>query len=326
MKTKTIVALLSLALCCVSSARAESLEWARQFGTSTSDEGQGVSADGLGNVYISGQTFGDLGGPNAGEYDAFLSKYDAGGTLEWTQQFGTSSWDSGLLVSADGLGNVYITGGTYGSLGGPNAGGRDAFLSKYDAGGTLQWTQQFGTSSSDEGRGVSADGLGNVYISGLTEGDLGGPNAGYNDAFIRKYDASGTLQWTQQFGTSNSDSSLDASADGLGSVYIAGKINGDPELYLGEADAFISKYDASGTLEWTQQFGSAEYDLAGAVSADGLGNVYISGYTDGSLGGPNAGGSDAFVAKFGAPVPEPSSVMLLACGVVAGLIWWRRKK
>ena len=40
-----------------------------------------MSADGLGNVYISGYTDGSLGGPNAGGYDAFVSKYDAAGTL-----------------------------------------------------------------------------------------------------------------------------------------------------------------------------------------------------------------------------------------------------
>ena len=39
----------------------------------------------------------------------------------------------------------------------------------------------------DASRGVSADGLGNVYISGYTGGDLGGPNAGDIDAFVAKY-------------------------------------------------------------------------------------------------------------------------------------------
>ena len=106
----------------------------------------GVSADGLGNVYISGWTDGSLGGTNAGGCDAFLSKYDASGTLEWTRQLGTSEYDMSYGVSADGLGNVYISGDTEGSLEGTNAGGSDAFLSKYDASGTLEWTQQLGTS------------------------------------------------------------------------------------------------------------------------------------------------------------------------------------
>jgi hypothetical protein len=88
------------------------------------------------------------------------------------------------------------------------------------------------------------------------------------------------------------------------------------------------------------------------VSADGLGNVYISGYTEGSLGGTNAGGTDAFVAKITDPllgdvnfdgdvngldvdpfvaavvggtqaIPEPSTFLLalVALAVVGG---WRK--
>ena len=66
----------------------------------------------------------------------------------------------------------------------------------------FQWTRQLGTSATDVSYGVSADGLGNVYISGYTDGSLGGPNAGGTDAFVSKYDAAGTLQWTRQLGTS----------------------------------------------------------------------------------------------------------------------------
>ena len=195
---------------------AQTLDWARQLGTSDTDISFGVSADGLGNVYISGRTGGSLRGANAGAYDAFLSKYDASGTLLWTEQLGTSDFDISRGVSADGLGNVYISGRTEGSLGGVNAGGYDAFLSKYDATGTLLWTEQLGTSADDVSLGVSADGLGNVYISGFTEGSLGGVNAGFNDAFLSKYDASGTLLWTEQLGTSDWDESWGVSADDLG--------------------------------------------------------------------------------------------------------------
>ncbi|MCI0491519.1 MAG: SBBP repeat-containing protein, partial [Planctomycetes bacterium] len=156
-------------------------------GSTVDDYSQGVSADGLGNVYISGTTLGSLGGPNAGYTDAFVSKYDAAGVLQWTRQLGSGSWDVSWGVSADGLGNVYISGSTGGSLGGPNAGGGDAFVAKYDAAGALKWTEQLGSTVDDYSQGVSADGLGNVYISGYTLGSLGGPNAGSCDAFVAKY-------------------------------------------------------------------------------------------------------------------------------------------
>jgi hypothetical protein len=88
MKTTSVVSFLLLVLCYVSSARGQTLEWTRQLGTSSDDASRGVSADGLGNVYISGITEGSLDGTNAGGWDAFISRYDASGTLEWTRQLG----------------------------------------------------------------------------------------------------------------------------------------------------------------------------------------------------------------------------------------------
>jgi hypothetical protein len=348
---------------------AGTLQWTRQLYSLAAEYSYGVSADGLGSVYITGSTTGSLGGPNAGNVDAFVTKYDAAGTLQWTRQLGTSTRDEGRAVSADGLGNVYIAGHTNGSLGGSG----DAFISKYDTAGVLQWTRQFGTSanSGDWRLGVSADGLGNVYISGHTFGSLGGPNAGGSDAFVSKYDAVGNFLWSRQWGTSASEKSYGVSADGLGSIYISGiafvskydaagnlqwtgqvetspgdfsfgvSADGLGNVYIsgftygsfggpnaGDYDAFVSKYDAAGNFLWTQQLGTVAADYSYGVSADGLGNVYFSGFTSGSLGGLNAGGSDAFVAKIADPiiVPEPSSLLLaLAATGVFSLVGRARR-
>ncbi len=116
-----------------------------------------------------------------------MSKYDAGGSLQWTRQLGTANIDLSNSVSTDGMGNVYLSGKTYGSLGGVNAGLDDAFVSKYDTAGVLQWTQQLGTAIQDESFGVSADGKGNVYLSGMTRGSLGWANEGGVDAFVAKF-------------------------------------------------------------------------------------------------------------------------------------------
>jgi hypothetical protein len=295
-----IIVLAALVTCLISSpncatpARGESVEWVRQLGSPALDYSTEVSADGLGNVYMSGRTHGSLDGSNAGAEDAVVTKYDDAGNLLWTRQLGTPTIDFNTGVSADGLGNVYITGITDGSLGGPYAGVYDAFVSKYSAAGNLLWTRQLGTADDDESFGVSADRLGNVYISGETTGSLGGPNAGTEDVFVSKYSAAGNVLWTRQLGTATSDISYSVSADELGNVYISG-ITGE-EVY----DAFVSKYDAAGNFLWTQQFGATGNDESFSVSADGLGNVYISGSTDGSLDGPNAGSRDAFVSKYDA--------------------------
>jgi hypothetical protein len=251
---------------------AGNLQWTRQSGTEGYDVSLGVSADGLGNVYIGGST------PGSGSFDPFLSKYDAAGTLQWTTRL-DPHYATGRSVSADGLGNVHIS-GTFED----NAGHTYAFVNMYNAAGNLLWTRLLGTGSYDISLGASADGLGNVYISGSTHGNLGGPNAGPSDAFVAKYDVEGNLEWTRQLGTSLSEESTGVSADGLGNVYISGYIHG----LAGPIDAFVTKYDAAGNLQWTRQLGS---HVSHGVSADGRGNVYITGFT---------GGPDAFLSKYDA--------------------------
>ncbi|WP_442483085.1 SBBP repeat-containing protein [Aeoliella sp. SH292] len=276
-------------------------EWTRQLGTSDLDAGSGVSSDGLGNLYITGSTGGALGGAHVGRTDAFLVKYDSGGALLWTRQVATAADDESLGVSADRLGNVYIAGRTNHDLGGTSAGLTDAFLSKYNSEGASLWTRQLGTATYDDGFGVSVDGLGSVYISGRTMGDLGGGNRGSWDAFLSKYDSTGELKWTRQLGSVGSDDGKSISADAFGNVYVTGSTGGSiGEANAGQSDAFVSQYDSDGGLNWTRQVGTGFADYSLGISADGLGNVYFTGRTEGALNGANAGGSDAFVGKFDA--------------------------
>jgi len=219
------------------------LLWIRQFGTSQWDEARGVSADGLGNVYVTGYTQGSLAGPNAGWDDVFVAKYDTDGDLLWSRQLGTSATDLALGVSADSSGNLYVVGCTASSLAGPHEGRDDAFIVKYDGHGNLLWTRQFGTTQWDFARGVSSDGMGNVFVGGGMWESLGGANAGYSDAFVAQYDSDGNLQWIRQLGTSENDSVGGVSTDGLGNVYVAGDTKGSlggPSA--GDYDVFVAKF------------------------------------------------------------------------------------
>ena len=220
--------------------------------------------------------------------------------VEWIKQLGTSSDDNSSGVAVDSSGNVYISGYTYGDLAGTNKGEYDAWVAKYNSSGKLQWKQQLGSSGNDYSLGVTTDSSGNVYISGLTGGALAGTNKGNTDAWLAKYNSSGTLQWKQQLGSSLTDYSFGVATDSSGNVYISGWTTGAlAGKYKGGLDAWVAKYNSSGKLQWTKQLGTSENDDSYGVATDSSGNVYISGSTDGALAGTNKGGfDDAWVAKY----------------------------
>ena len=274
--------------------------WTTQIGTSESDPARGIAVDAGGNSYFTGLTFGDLGGPNQGLCDAFIIACDSSGTQQWIRQIGTSECDAGRGIAVDASGNSYITGETDGDLGGPNQGSWDAFIIKCGSGGTLQWASQIGTSHHDRGRDIAVDVSGNSYITGHTWGDLGGPNQGGADAFLVKYNTSGTVQWARQIGTDTLDWPNGIAVDGSGNSYITGVTEGDlgGPYQGGLGDGFILKYDSGGTFQWARQIGTTERDEARGIAVDGSGNSYVTGHTYGDLGGPSHGGADAFVVKY----------------------------
>ena len=131
---------------------------------------------------------------------------------------------------------------------------------------------------------------------GRTDGTLPGQvSSGSSDAFVRKYDTSGSEVWTRQFGTANIDQAYGVSVDASG-VYVAGATR----LTGTDIDAFVRKYDTSGNEVWTRQFGAlSRLDEAFGISVDASG-VYVGGYTAGTLPGQvSSGGTrDAFVRKY----------------------------
>jgi hypothetical protein len=277
------------------------LKWTRQFGTTAVDYAMGVAVCGSA-IYVVGWTEGALPGQTfLGGQDGFLCKFDASGNLKWTRQFGTSTfeWPRGVAVCGS---SVYVAGDTEGALPGQtHEGGLDAFVCKYDAYGNLKWTRQFGTTGLDVASGVSVSWSG-VYVVGWTAGAFPGAiNEGNTDAFVCKYDVNGNLKWVRQFGTSPHDW-LHAVAVCGSAVYVAGTTGGTlpGQTNAGTWDAFVCKFDASGNLKWTRQFGTTEQDDAFGVAVNGLA-VYVVGWALGALPGQtHEGGFDAYVCKFDA--------------------------
>lgn len=90
-----------------------------QFGTPDWDLAYAISSDGQG-IYVGGCTMGSLGGPNQGNDDAFIRKYDMSMNEEWTAQFGSNLNDVvlGLCVHSS---RVDFSGTTSGTLPGQSS-------------------------------------------------------------------------------------------------------------------------------------------------------------------------------------------------------------
>jgi len=240
--------------------------------------------------------------------NSLLSQTTTSFTQSFTQQLGSSVDEIAYGVATDSSGNVYVSGWTSGGLdGNSSAGSSDLFVVKYNSSGTKQWTQQLGTSSTDEAQGVATDSSDNVYVAVSTSGGLdGNSSAGGWDLFVVKYNSSGTKQWTQQLGTSSQDIqedvAYDIATDASGNSYVVGyTYNGglDGNSPLGGHDPFIVKYDSLGNKQWTKQFGTSSGDDAYAVTTDSSGFIYVAGYTNGGLdGNTSAGSNDLFLVKY----------------------------
>jgi hypothetical protein len=99
----------------------------------------------------------------------------------------------GWGITVNSSDNIYITGTTEGVLdGNTNLGDDDLFLVKYNSSGTKQWIKQFGTPFKDHVRGVMVDSMNNIYLTGFTNGELGGKiNYGRFDVILFKFSPDG---------------------------------------------------------------------------------------------------------------------------------------
>ena len=277
------------------------LKWTRQFGTNKDDHTTGIAVDINKNVYVAGWTEGSLQNTNKGDRDAFVSKYSTKGSVLWTKQFGTSEYDEVSGITTNANGNVYVSGYTYGSLKGTNKGFADAYVRKYNSSGKVLWMRQFGTQKQEKASSIAVDTNGNVYMAGHTWGNLKGANLGGEDAFIRKYGASGDVLWTRQFGTNKNDETSRITTDTDGDVYVVGNTSGDLQgTGKGVKDIYIRKYGASGDVLWTRQFGTTNFDFVYGMATDVNKDVYIVGHVRGDLKGANKGQGDAYIRKYSA--------------------------
>ena len=264
-----------------------SLLYSSYIGGSSDDTSQGIGIDNSGNAYISGftksidfPTKNPYDGEFAGVYNVIVAKFNptlsGNESLVYSTYLGTSI-SAGWAITADAVGNAYVTGLTddydfpmvnayddsindnyTGDLG-------DVFVSKFSpSGNTLLYSTFLGGGWFEEARGITVDDLGNISILGSTCSDDFPTKNAYDKTF------NGGTNW--------------------GDLFVA-KIN---PFLAGEESLIYSTY-LGGSLE----------EVPGEIAVDNSKSVYIAGTTispDFPMVAPYdddlSGYPDAVVAKF----------------------------
>jgi prepilin-type N-terminal cleavage/methylation domain-containing protein len=230
------------------------LTWNKTWGGAGVDNGYSVIQSNDGGYILSGITF-TYGSGNA---DIFFARYDTSGNLTWNKTWGGTSGELGGSIIPTSDGGYAITGQTM-SFG---AGGFDMFIAKFDSSGNLSWNKTWGGTIEEDGNSIVQTGDGGYLVAGRSS-SFGG---GYN-AYVVKFDTSGSLLWNKTWGGANTDGAYSvANTNDDGFV-----IFGTTRTYgAGDYDAFVAKYDSSGTLSWSRTFGGTEFDsvISGLQTTD----------------------------------------------------------
>ncbi|MEO6457434.1 MAG: SBBP repeat-containing protein, partial [Chloroflexia bacterium] len=188
---------------------------------------------------------------------------------------------------------------------------------------TLTYSTYLGGSGQDEGYGIDLDGVGNMYIVGLTQStNFPTANAyqstyqGGTDAFVTKMNPEGTaLIYSTYLGGSGLDQGFAIDVDSEGNAIISGNTNStnfpvqgafQPNYGGGPVDSFATKLNPAGSgLFFSTYLGGSGFDTGQGVAVDGFNNIFVVGLSnspDFPIHNPyqpnNAGAQDVTLTSF----------------------------
>lgn len=285
MRQITLLVVFFLLLNMSASLKAQTWNWAKNFGGSSSDKGITVKVDAAGNAIVTGYFQGTVSlgngvtlSPVGSGKEIFIAKFDNMGVCQWAKTGGDTFDDRILGTHIDSLGNIYITGTCW-----------------YD---------------------ITLGGV------ALTTGAIT-PTACCDQCFVYKLDPSGNVLWGTMAGGSGDDQGLDITTDGAGNVYVCGFTNSNGTIDFGSNlnvtcantgthvyNYFTAKLNSTGAWLWGTTFGNLPWDPAAnkyverdiAMSIDDNGNLYVAGGFDGTRNFgttqlTSVGGHDVFLTQ-----------------------------
>lgn len=254
------------------------LDWTRALSSSTAGEEKinSVACDSLGDVYAVGYCT-TSGYINGGGRDFLVCKYNSSGTLQWQRILGNNYYQEATGITVDSSDNVYVTGFGY-----DNQNKIDPHLFKFNSSGTLQYQylyKDFLYNDFFYSKSTTTDNSGNIYFGGQVS------SGGSSSGFVHKSNSSGNTVWTTKL-TSTSSGNIqgyDVAVDSSGNVFLSGTQTKEAISGGGNHEWFVSKFNSSGTLQWTRILGGIvsgvfRDDEAHGIAVTSTGDVVVGGH------------------------------------------------
>lgn len=208
-------------------------------------------------------------------------KFNSNGQRLWGSYYGPkpNTRITGLAVGAND--DIYMAGYTSSDTGIATQGAHqtqflnsqtsivtNAFIARFNTAGVRLWGSYFGDTLGTDIYNIECDPLGNLIVVGATRDTqrIATQSAyqtsikGGGDAFISKFDTSGTVVWSTYYGGESNDQIYDVAIDDTGSLYVTGITQSDSGIATVNAQynttntvrytSFVSKFDSSGNLVW----------------------------------------------------------------------------
>lgn len=277
----------------------------------------------------------------------FLVCYDTAGGPQWAKGFGAGyigGSGSPIGLTFDLTGNIVVAGifinqsivldnlTLYSISSGFVVG--DGVIAKYSTNGNIVWAKSIGLigpsfsqiyGGSVGLRAVTVDPSGAVYVTGwYNAGRAKFTNSisldyvNLNDAFLAKYSSGGDFQWARSIAGLGDDYCFGLASDNFANIYMTGFggagtfFHTDTLAYNGGANAFVAKWDSSGSVKWLTSAGGTGSESGIAITTAASNTIHVTGIFNGGdiyCGNTfiqNAGMTDVFTAELSSAAGLPA--------------------
>ena len=219
--------------------------WRRDFEGAQTRQLRDIVALADGGFWAAGHTHANTGGTS----DLWLVRLDETGTTLFERTYGSPAHDRARAAVPTEDGGVIVAGFTASH----GAGGRDLWVTRHAADGTLVWSQTLGTEGGDEAFDLVRLPGGDVAVTGTVSAQQ--PPG--SDLVVARLSPEGAVRWQRIFDRSPLDVGTALTALDDGGLVVVGNTSVQG---LRDTDVWAMRLNADGAMLWARILGGARVD------------------------------------------------------------------